>query len=57
MIGEEITSSDHKNFGGPLTPFSDAFECWINGVKPGEESYVFPTKKYADLIIKSTWRY
>lgn len=53
MIGEETTGSDHKNFGGPLTPFADAFECWINGVKPGEKSYVLSTKNYADLTISS----
>lgn len=51
MVGE--VPEDPRNFGGTLTPFPNAFKCWVDGNKPTEKSYVFPTKKHADLIIFS----
>jgi hypothetical protein len=47
------TPEDTRDYGGTLTPFPNAFKCWVDGDKPGEKSHVLPTKKYADLVVFS----
>jgi uridine kinase len=29
----------------------ESFELWTKSVKPSEEKYIIPTRKYADLVI------
>ena len=49
MIGEK--TKDPRDFGGTVNSLPLALKFWWRGFKPGDEKYIIPTQKYADLVI------